>query len=642
MTARPQPVVDESQSRFVALIGPPNSGKTTLYNQLTGSSSRAVNYPGSTVDFTMGHTRKELGPGFPVFDTPGTYSLFPKSPEEEVTRNVIFSHPTLGAAHTLVVVVDATQLARHLVLVRQLIEARFRIVVAVTMTDLLQKQGLELDAGELADQLHCSVVTVNGLTGEGIDRLAEVVRQRKENLSPPPMMLPAWTGDQHEAKATEAAAFAKQALRRASHAPANVISPSTYSRVFDSILLHPVWGLLIFVGIMAALFCSIFWLAVPLMDWVDAAFSWSAHSVRSLAPNSLWADFLANGLITSLGAVIVFVPQVAILFLGITFLEDTGYLARAASLVDKPLSKLGLNGRSFVPLLSAHACAIPAMLAARTIPGRKERWLTLFVIPLMSCSARLPVYSLLLAFLFRGEPAWKPGLAMTAVYFSALILGALIATIVNRVVKMGETSFFMLELPWYRRPRVRTVLNIVRMKTGAYLWQAGPVILAFAVLMWFGTTFPDHNAPTESERLAHSYAAKAGRVLEPVMEPMGADWRIGVGLISAFAARETFVAATAVVLNVTEDPNSDSIQNSLLQRMHEATTPEGRPLFTPSTVVGLILFFMVALQCMATVGVARREFGNWRAPIFQLVSFNLLAYILAVSAVQLLRSIGMY
>jgi ferrous iron transport protein B len=404
--------------------------------------------------------------------------------------------------------------------------------------------------------------------------------------------------------------------------------------------MHPVWGLVFFVIFMSLIFTSIFWAAAPLMDAVDSAFgALASWAVDSLASRPLLSDFVGNAVIGGLGSVLIFLPQIFILFLGISYLEDSGYMARAASLIDRPLSKLGLNGRSFVPLLSGYACAIPAMMAARTISSKKERFLTVFIVPLMSCSARLPVYALLLSFLLVGTSAWWGGLALAFIYLGSLVVGAVASGVANKILKTNEDSMFMLELPVYRRPQLRTILKQVLSKTRSYIVKAGPVIFVLSLFIWAASTFPNYQAEDQTDRLTKSYAAEVGRMIEPVLEPMGVDWRVGVGLISAFAAREVFVSTLAVVFHITEE-NEDSLQASLLQQMRQATFPDGTAIFTVASVVGLILFFMIALQCVATVGVARREFGSWKWALTQLVVFNLVAYILAVVAVQGLRLVG--
>jgi ferrous iron transport protein B len=394
---------------------------------------------------------------------------------------------------------------------------------------------------------------------------------------------------------------------------------------------------------MGSLFSCIFWLAKPIMEGVDHSLTALAEYILALAPENLFVQFVSGGVIASASAVLVFVPQIFILFTGIILLEDSGYLARSATLVDKPLSLFGLGGRSFVPLLSGYACAVPAMMAARTINSRRERLLTLFMIPLMSCSARLPVYALLLSFLFLGEPAWKGGLALTAIYFVSLLLGGVAVVIVGRFIKATERSFFMMELPVYRRPRILSVLRQAFSRTKSYIFSAGPAIFTFALIVWAATTFPRIDLQNKAERLQSSYAASAGHVIEPVFTPMGGDWRTGVGLMSAFAAREVFVSSLAVLFQVTEVENQqdeESLQSSLLHKMSEAKAPNGRPLFTGTSVLGLVIFFMIAMQCLSTFTVSVRESGSFRFALLQLVSFNIVGYCLSVIVVQGLRALG--
>ncbi len=640
---QPLPTFSEkpkSDSGFVALVGCPNSGKTTLFNRLTLSQCQAVNYPGATVDYCHGSLAAKFGGPLEMVDTPGTYSLFPKSPEEQVAKNVLYDRPGVGPAQLVVVVVDSTQLSRHLFLVEQLREASFRLVVALTMSDILQKNEEQIDERRLSEHLGCPVVSVSGATGEGMEDLADCIRKEFEKPIPSsPVDIPNWTVTKAEEVLQRLGILAQSV--RVSNSENLDLSKSKKDTTawLDGFLLHRIWGGIIFVGIMALIFSSIFWAATPLMEWVDTGFSWLADWVVSRSPDSLWADLLGNGVIASFGAVLVFVPQVAILFMGITLLEDSGYLARAASIIDRPLSQIGLNGRSFVPLLSGYACAIPAMLAARTISSRKERWLTLFIIPLMSCSARLPVYALLLAFLFVDAPAWQPGLILAFIYLSSLVVGSLVAALVNRMVKFEGPSFFLMELPKYRKPQWSTVLKNVQLKTTLYVKKAGPPIFIFAIVFWALSTFPNFKAEDPNVQLKDSYAAQMGRVIEPVMEPLGGDWRTGTALISAFTAREVFVSALVIVFNVSGD-SDESIQTGLLNRMREARGRDGYPLFTTSSIIGLLIFFMISLQCIATVGVARREFGNWHMPVIQLVAFNLLGYALAVLAVQGLRAFG--
>ncbi len=334
-------------------------------------------------------------------------------------------------------------------------------------------------------------------------------------------------------------------------------------------------------------------------------------------------------------------PQIFILFVGISLLEDSGYLARAAALVDRPLSWIGLNGKAFVPLLSGFACAVPAIMAARSVNNPKARWLTVFILPFMTCSARLPVYALLLSFLFFGSNSFWPGIALTALYLGAVVLGGVASAVLARFVKVPDRGFFLMELPLYRRPRMKSVLINSVNRTKAYVKRSGPVIFTFAVLIWVASTFPNFRAHGP-ERLRSSYAAMAGQYLEPVFQPMGADWRVGVGLLSAFAAREVFVSSLAVVMNVADMGNDDaSLQNSLIRNMQQAERPDGSRLFTAASVTALILFFMIALQCMSTVGVVVREMKSWKYALVQLVSMNIAAYAVAVTVFQVLKAMGL-
>jgi ferrous iron transport protein B len=405
-------------------------------------------------------------------------------------------------------------------------------------------------------------------------------------------------------------------------------------------LLNPYLGLLLFVLIMAALFTSIFWFAAPFMDVIDGGFGKLNVFVSSWGEKSLAVDFLANGVVSSFGAVLVFVPQIFILFFGIGLLEGSGYLARAATLIDKPFSKLGMSGRSFVPILSGFACAVPAMIATRNISSSRDRWITNFVIPLMTCSARLPVYALLLAFLFRDGPAWQAGLCLAALYLGSLLVGATAAAIVNKMIPENDRAFFMMELPIYRRPKLRVLLQQSFSRTMSYVKRAGPMIFIFAVLIWVGTTFPNYQNEDPQQKLETSYAGQVGHIIEPVFEPMGVDWRVGVGLISAFAAREVFVSSMAVVFNITSD-DEDTVQRSMLTQMSTATNRHGEKIFTVASVVGLLIFFMIALQCMATFAMAQREMRSTKFAVMQLVVFNGVAYLLSVGAYQALKSFGL-
>lgn len=618
-------------ARTGALVGPPNAGKTTLYNWLTGSSFATVNYPGSTVEYSVGETLEIYGDRMCAVDTPGIYSLFPKSPEEKVTVDALFKG---NKPEIVVAVVDATQLARHLVLVKQLTESGFRVVVALTMVDLAKKQGIEVNIQKLSQALSVSVVPIDGRLGGGVRELVAAMSAELAKPSKDVKPLGDWNAEKIEKLHRDLAIVADSVVVGKKNVTLYRIDETTAK--LDSWLLHPVFGIFFFLLIMGTLFSSIYWMAAPLMDAVDGGFSAFGDWLLTVTGEGLFGDFVSKGLIAGLGSVLVFVPQIFILSLGMIILEDWGYLARAATIIDRPLSKLGLNGRSFVPLLSGYACAIPAMMAARTISSKRERFLTIFVIPLMSCSARLPVYALLLGFLFQGKPAWQPGLALLGLYVMSAFVGAVAATIAAKIYRETEKSWFMLELPVYRSPVPVHVLKNAYRRTMSYVRKAGPAILVFSLVIWAGTTFPHYEMTDAPQRLANSYMASAGKTIEPVMEPMGADWRVGVGLMAAFAAREVFVASLALIFNIT-DEDEDSMTGSLLNSMGSAVNSAGQPLFTTASVLGLIVFFMIALQCLSTVAVSKKETGSWKFASLQLVAFTLFAYVAAVATVQIAR-----
>jgi ferrous iron transport protein B len=639
--------MSSNKKSVVALVGAPNSGKTTLYNWLTGSKFKTVNYPGATVEYSIGDLASRYGDSFLVMDTPGTYSLFPKSADEEVTYKALYDHPDFQV-DKVILVVDGTQMARHLLLAKQLKEAKFNLVIAVTMSDLLSKNKIQLNTNLLSEYFKCPVVITDGILGGGVIDLVKSVRSlplpsanslaasvaitptKKTSVVRFQQKIAHWQDDKINQVQTEMDRLTEKVLGQ----PDKIDAIFRNTFWWDQILLHPILGVLSFLIIMGALFSSIFWVAAPFMDIVDGAFGALVKFVSELGPGTLWADFAANGIVASFGAAMVFVPQIFILFLGIGILEGSGYLARAATVIDKPFSLIGLSGRSFVPFLSGYACAIPALMATRNISSKRDRWITNFIIPLMQCSARLPVFALLLSFLYKDAPAWKPGFALALIYISSIFIGALAAAILNKILAKHKATFFMMELPLYRRPQIKVLLKQTWDRTMAYVRRAGPAIFAFAVIVWMGTTFPNYKAEGP-EKLQSSYMGQVGHMIEPVFKPMGVDWRVGVGLMSAFAAREVFVSSMAIMFNVTSDGEEQT--NGLLKAMEEAKFSDGTPIFTLGSVLGLIVFFMIALQCMSTVAMSAKENGSWKFPILQLVTFNLVAYVLAVTIVKIFQ-----
>ncbi|MCB9209334.1 MAG: ferrous iron transport protein B [Ignavibacteriales bacterium] len=660
----------------VTLVGPPNSGKTTLLNLLSGKNYKTVNYPGSTVEYNATYFQKQFNINATLLDSPGIISLIPNSPDEQVTIDALYNHPKFGIPDLIIATVDASQLSRHLLLVDQLIRSHFRLIVVVTMVDILNRKGYEISIQNLKKELKCDVVEVDGRHGNGINNLVQnistILKKEKQELSEKPIRIDE-NGDSQillnnykkieEIEKSVINPKLNQTDLEKANKSLNVLNsfsrnkPDNLTLKLDGIFLHKYLGILIFFILMGLVFTSIFYLALPLMEFVDESFASLANFAIEKIGYTWIGDLVADGIISSLGAVLVFVPQIVILFLILGFLEDTGYLARGAMLIDRPLSKIGLNGRSFVPMLSGYACAIPAILAARTMSNRRERLLTIFIIPLMSCSARLPVYALLIAFLLPLEKAWIGGIVLSLIYLFSMISSVVIAALINKfrksIIREEDNSSFILELPSYKLPRIKSVIRNSYSSTKQYLKEAGPVIIVFSFILWGLTYFPNTNPKIEDtnltqveyyeaqkvERISTSYASYIGKKIEPIMAPLGMDWRIGVSLISAFVAREVFVSALAVIFKVSGD--EETIQQSLLNSMRNAKI-EGtdQKLFTPATILGLIIFFVFAMQCLSTIAVAKKETGSWRIPIFQIIIFSGLAYISTFITVNGLRLLG--
>jgi ferrous iron transport protein B len=666
---------------LITLVGPPNSGKTTLFNILSGKNYKTVNYPGSTVEYYTSRFLPKYNITAELLDSPGIVSLLPESPDENVAVDSLYSHPKLGTPDLLIITIDSCQLSRHLLLPMQLISSGFNVIIVVTMTDILAKRGLKISETKLSKALNCDVVVINGRSKEGVDKLINVINSNLDRIEPSgkKSIIPCTSIQnkkdlvgtfkeiedvvnevyepliKNEKINLNSANIELKILQ--SKIVKNEFSPDEITLKIDSVLLHRFWGFLIFLLVMAITFTSIFWLAQPLMNLVDELFA----GLNSLVLENFdpgWFTFLvSDGIISGTGSVLVFVPQILILFLILGLLEDSGYLARGAMLIDKPLSKIGLNGRSFVPMLSGFACAIPAMIAARTIPNRKERLFTIFIIPLMSCSARLPVYALLIAYLIPQDKLWLGGILLGCIYFFSIISSVVVAWIMNKFTKKlfnaEDSSSFILELPAYRIPKLSAVISHTYNSSKQYLLRAGPIILGFSLVLWFLTFFPNINPEVETtgltteqilnleraERLEHSFASNLGMLIQPFMSPIGMDWRIGVSLISAFAAREVFVSSLALTFKVTseDDEEQSTLLNSLRNAKIEAT---GEKLFTVATSIGLIVFFIFALQCLSTVAVSRKETGGWKIPILQVFIFTGLAYFMTFITVNGLRFFG--
>lgn len=619
-----------------ALVGSPNSGKTTLYNWLTGAKSKTVNYPGATVEYSVGELRKHLSEkinnkSVRIVDTPGVYSLTPQSDDEKVTYRALFEkNDGVEKIDGIIVVADATQLNRHLVLLEQMKQTGYSIILVVTMSDLIKKAGTQLNHVELSKKIGAPVVLFDGILGQGLNELVlEIEAIKFENKKVQPVT---WTIEQQSQMLDWADKIEKSVVTHAKNK-----STLDFTVSVDRFLLHPFFGFVFFFVFMTLLFASVYWAAQPAMDQIDGFFGMSSEKVTEWFPGLL-GDFLGAGLISAIGGVVIFVPQIFILFLGIGVLESTGYLARVAALIDKPLSALGLGGRSFVPVLSGFACSIPAIMATRNITSKKERLIAQSIIPFMTCSARLPVYGLMIGFLFPDGNPLKAGMTLAALYFLAILVGAIASKILSMILKGEKNSRLMMELPLYRRPRFRILFMQALTKSKSFIQKAGPIIAILALILWFGTNFPRTTASGEAipsaEIASNSYAAQVGKTIEPAFKPLGLDWRGGFALISAFAAREVFVSALALAYNIEGEEEEQTA--GLMNAMRESTFPDGTKIFTTATVVGIFIFFTIALQCISTVGILRREAGSWTPAILQLVLSNVVAYILAAGAVALL------
>ena len=645
----PVPPQPELKPLTVCLAGVANVGKTALMNALSGGGFHTANYPGVTVTLSRGRSKAEFGSPVDLVDLPGVHSTVAPSPEEELSLGVLENrHPSIRP-DAILVVLDATQLERNLKFAAFATRLGKPLIVALTMTDLLANSGQRIDARRLATALGIPVVVVDGRTSFGVGELMAEVRKAIDNPSAQRCALEAMPEEPVEAyRRIRELLEQSGALIKSRQLP---LAEDSITRRLDRLVLHRHLGFPIFFLILSGLFASIFWLAQPFMDGIEWLFAQAGGLALASLPEGVFARFVAEGVIGGVGAVAVFFPQIVILFFLMTLLEDSGYLSRGAALVDRPLSALGLHGRSFVPMLSGFACAIPAVLAARTIPSRRERFLTIWILPLMSCSARLPVYALLLAALLPGA-AGVAGLAMAAIYISSLLAGALTAGVMSRfIVRKQPASMLAMEMPLYRRPLLKPTLKITWSRASSYLKKAGVPILVISTLLWLLSNFGlgAHQPPNDDgtahpliapSALDHSLAAQVGRKLEPALAPMGADWRVGVGLLSAFAAREVFVSTMAIVFH-TADEDEARQEEGLLENMRQATFADStQKVFTPASIVGLIVFFFFSLQCLSTVAVVRAETGSWRLAGLQLLFYTGLGYVFAVATVQALRLFG--
>ena len=606
------PKILPPRSRLVAIVGAPNSGKSTLFNRLTGLHQKVANYPGVTVEHRMGKLKaRYFDTGFhhhvELVDLPGIYSLNARSEDERVTRDVLAGlMPSVPRPNAVLLILDSTNLGRQLMLAAPVLATELPAMVLLNMADDLEKRGGAIDVPILAKQLGVPVALISARSGAGFDAIYDFLNAQ---LSPPkPVQLPIL---QDIPKTRKWAAQMSQVAGYA--APA----PTRWTRRLDRIFLHPVSGPLIFLAVVIALFQSIFTLAKPMMDGIQNLINASGDLLKHVLPASPLRDLLIEGVWGGVGAVIVFLPQILLLFLFIGFLEDSGYLARAALIADRTMSRIGLQGKSFIPLISAYACAIPAVLATRTIENKRDRMATIMIAPLMTCSARLPVYTLIIAAFLPETHLLGPFLGTRALAMLSLyVLGFLAAVATARMLKSSilrsERTPFVLEMPPYRWPKLSHLgLRLVD-RSKIFLRKAGTIILTVAVILWILLHVPlDHGKMPPIEK---SVAADLGHLIEPAIQPLGLDWKIGIGLISSLAARETIVGTMGTIYGV-EDSDRGGLQKAI------------RLDLSPAGAAALLIFFAFALQCMSTIAVVRRETGGWKWPILQFTYMLVLAYV---------------
>jgi ferrous iron transport protein B len=699
----------------IAIAGNPNTGKTTLFNALTGLRAKVSNYPGVTVDRRVGPVALPSGPA-ELIDIPGTYSVVARSAEEQIALDSLLGLGGAARPRAVIVCADATQLPRSLYLLVQCQELGLPCVVAMTMTD--EAGAAAPDASAVARALGCEVVPVVARTRAGLDRLlaavdraiagpapaarwrwepAAAVRGAIDRVRPalagagwpdgdavalwaiqsverddeldhvPPAVRAAVEAAVPDAAAAVAiddeAVLARWRWLDAEITPL-VTRAATKTRTrterIDRVLLHRVFGFAAFMAIMTVVFMSLFAWADPAISAVEATFGWLGGQIRSALPEGMFADFVVDAVVAGVGSVLVFLPQILLLFLFLGLLEDCGYLARIAYLMDRIMRSMNLHGRAFVPMLSGFACAIPAIMATRTMERRRDRVLTMMVVPLMTCSARLPVYSLVIGTIIGGSRVVQ-GLLLVGMYLFSVLTSLVAAWVLSRTVRplRSKRLPFVIELPPYRWPRWRDVLRMMWEKSSMFLREAGTIILACTIALWALLYFPRElpagspdyaalieSAPTEEVRdsleaerdgalLRNSYGGRLGRAIEPALAPLGFDWKIGVGIIGAFAAREVFVSTLGVVYSVGGDV--DETNPSLRRALTQERRADGSRAYTPLVGLSLMVFFALACQCMSTLAVVKRETASYRWPLFLFAYMTTLAYVTSLLVFQLGR-----
>ncbi len=703
-------------SFHIALVGNPNCGKTSLFNSLTGLNQKVGNFPGVTVDKKTGSSEISESLTAKIIDLPGTYSLYPKKGDEWVTYRVLLNQDKDVKPDLVVLLADASNLKRNLLFVSQIIDLKIPVVIALTMMDLAKKKGIEINIEGLERELGVPIVPVNPRKNKGIPQLKKAIALTALNQYKAPFFdfipnaalakasiegvkkhFPAISdytaihylinhenfgfddGLQHSIETIEATnnfnhtrtqadeimqryGRIKQIMSTTVSVP-DPLQKTLFTERLDNLLLHRAWGYLIMLVVLFILFQSVFLIAEYPMDAIEWVFAKAGGWLGSNLPVTWWSNLLVNGIIAGLSGIFVFIPQIMILFGLITLLEDTGYMARISFLTDKLMRKVGLNGKSVMPMISGFACAVPAIMSARNIENKKERLLTIMITPLMSCSARLPVYTILIALVIPKEKIWGvfglQGLVMMVLYLLGLVMALAVSYIMKWFIKIKEKSFFILELPAYRAPRWKNIGYTMLEKARIFVVDAGKIIMVISLILWALSSFgppgkidkvatkyeqlkvqqPQNTAILEKHRkqelLENSYAGILGKSIEPLITPLGYDWKIGIALVTSFAAREVFVGTMATLYSVGDDDQENSLR--LREKMQTAKKADGTKVYTLATGVSLMIFYALAMQCMSTLAIVKRETRSWKLPLIQLIYMTGLAYLMSLFAYQLLK-----
>ena len=614
--ARPQDEAPDTSYRTVAVVGPPNSGKTTLFNRLTGLRQKVGNFPGVTVEHHTGYIRGGEGEEVALIDLPGIYSLTPKSEDEKVAIDVLHGNmPGMSRPDAVIVVLNSTNLHSHLVLAARVIAVGLPTLVLLNMADELHKQDGSVDVLSLARQLGTPVALVSATTGAGLEAVTNFLSGASPALEPIELPVVGSTRSVRE-----------WAVRVGENA--NYRRPATpvWTRRLDDLFLHRTWGAAIFGIVVVAVFQTIFAVGQPLSNLLQKFLDLTGSRIGTLLPEGMFRSLLINGVWKGTGSVLVFLPQILLLFLVIGILEDSGYLARAAVIADRTMSRVGLNGKSFIPLLSAYACAVPAIMATRTIESKRDRIATILIAPFMTCSARLPVYTMVIAAFLPNRPLLGPFLgtravAMLSLYLLGFLMAVLTARLLKSTVLKSKDAPFILEMPPYRWPKFSSLMMRLVDRGKAFLYRAGTVIMLVSLLLWAATNFPMHNGHPPA--IQDSVVASLGHAIEPVIRPLGFDWKIGVGLVTSLAAREVIIATLGTLNGIDAESHSFDLQNAL---RHELTIPGA---------IALLVFFAFAMQCMSTIAVVRRETNGWKWPAIQFAYMTIVAYVSAFAAYRI-------